>query len=83
MPAELVRAEQAKRKGRPFVLARSVTTTAEWMLRMELTLMLVLMMAGCSSVIFPQFGQQRASPASAPQYLSQCREQKKASSFDK
>jgi len=63
-------------------LARPVAT-AEWMLRMELTLMLVLMMAGCSSVIFPQFGQQRASPASVPQYLSQCREQKKASSFDK
>ena len=78
MPAELVRAEQAKRKGRPFVLG-----TPRGDGGMELTLLLVLLMAGWSSVLFPQFGQQRASPASAPQYLSQCCEQKKASSFDK
>ena len=45
-------------------------TTAAWMLRMELTLMLVLMMAGCSSVVFPQFGQQRASPIRAAVFVS-------------
>jgi len=50
-------------------LARPVAT-AEWMLRMELTLMLVLMMAGCSSVIFLQFGQQRASPIRAAVFVS-------------
>ncbi len=60
MPAELVRVEQAKRKGRPFALG---TPRGDGGMDAADGI-------DCSSVIFPQFGQQRASPIRAAVFVS-------------